>query len=409
MDINSQIEKQTATCQATAAYTCCGLHTVSGYGMDVWDRAFALWQAGNPPSQWAGKDGLPTLRQWHNAVHRIDSFAMRLKDSPLYVPRKSRNPVLQDTMWQKVLARFGAGESKQDICTGGDWPTAKQWNAKMKRDASFRQQINEEWNRRSQAADAEVDAAFELWRSSRLTLLEATKSPAVMQRWYVRMSKDKAFAKKVNAIWAERRPSRRAVEQLFSNALDHVKSGGLLKNLPANAATQGMIAYRRGMDPDFAALWWSSLPERKAQFDLSLDWDGLLDAVKQGHSIARHVGKDNRPTQSQWNYRRRKDKAFAQAADEALELGKATRAQAADKALELGKATRAQAKAKRSRNSKQHAQQIGEAFMRQLAQNDLYAAINAAVPVALRPPPTYARRHNQRHDARGAGGRTIDR
>ena len=386
---------------------CSGLQSVSGYSLEVWEKAFALWKAGKPPHQWAGKDGLPTLRQWHNAVHRIDEFSERLKDSPLYTPRAERNPCLPDNMWHRVLSRFRSGEDKQDICTGGIWPTAKQWNAKMERDEAFRQQIHAEWARRSAIADAQVDAAFKRWASSDLDIIEAAQSNAVVQRWYVRISKDKKFAKKVKSTWqwrgkqqhrhrvsaaklsavtedysnklkAAKAKSQREYDLLFMVALEHVKNGGSLKTLPPDAATPTMLAHKRGRDPQFAALWWSSVPRREAQFDLSLDWDAMLKSVQQGKAIAKLSGKDNMPTLSQWNYRRRKDKRFAQAADEATQQGKEVRAEARAQKRAKHQAEIAKERALRNRP-------IGEVFSQQLAQNDMYAAVNAAVPVGLPP------------------------
>lgn len=113
---------------------------IAGIAWANWDAALKRYEAGEFPSVWGGTDGLPTARQFRQAIHRYPEMLARVKASAIYtaLPEEKAAPV-DEARWSDVIERYEAGADKTSICTGRDgWPSVAQWNLRRKRDASFR-------------------------------------------------------------------------------------------------------------------------------------------------------------------------------------------------------------------------------------------------------------------------------
>jgi hypothetical protein len=241
---------------------------VAGIAMERWDEAFARLAAGEPPSAWSGKDGLPTAAQFHNAVNRLPEFRARWEATPAFKGgRKPKSAPLPEDRWPLVLARFQAGETKDAICTGeeGLWPTPKMWNGRMGRDIAFREAVNAEHARRAQiAADfIDWDAALQKFAGG-ATLASFRDQPGMPNpnRWWKRWTTDEAF--RARATEAMKARPRKAEERY--RAVIALRRDGLTLAEACEAAAISVTAVinRRRDDPHFAGALAASIQHAKA-------------------------------------------------------------------------------------------------------------------------------------------------
>ena len=374
---------QKLRCRACAAR---GPGMIAGIALRFWEEAAARYEAGEPPSRWGGRDGLPTARQWHNAVHRLDWLAERVRAAPASKPRKARAPVLAKDRWDVVLERFRAGEDKEVICSGRDgWPTAKQWNGRMERDTAFREAVNSEWTRRRKAAEAAIDASLLRFEAGE-TLRDLLDGP-LRNRWFARLNSDPAFRLRVMAQHARRHRStysREHREALIAAALNFVASGRPASKLPGAPETISPAGLHRfvATSPEFAAAYDAALEAgggrrgARAIYDRALDWEGALEAFGNGQSIELACDGTGRPTPAQWFHRQRHDAGFR--ARVAVERKRHRRD------AELRRDLRdAERRRQREAERAERAIPVGERFRAALSQNEIYAAVNAAVPLGL--------------------------
>lgn len=374
---------QKIRCRACAAR---GPGTIAGIDQRYWEKALARFEAGAPPSHWGGQDGLPTARQWNNAVHRVEWLAERVRAAPARKPRKRRAPVLPDARWTEVLERFRAGEDKEAICTGRNgWPTAKQWNGRMERLADFREAVNAEWTRRRQEAEAAIDAI--LLRFEAGEILRDLLDGPLRNRWFARLGSDPAFRERVMAQHARRHHSsysREHRDALMAAALKFVASGGQPSKLTGVPDTLGSAALHRlvATSPEFAAAYEAALEAgggrrgARAIYDRALDWDAAFDAFGDGQSIEVACDAPGRPSPAQWFHRQRNDAGFRSRVE--------VERKRLRKAAEIRRDAR-QTERQRQREAErtERAIPLGERFRTALTQNEIYAAINRAVPLRL--------------------------
>lgn len=101
---------------------------ISGHGMDVWEAAIARYVAGD--RAFLGQPGMPSRREFWNAVTHRPAWMERIKSAPSYKP-KAGPPKAEHLA--SIVGRLEAGEGLGDICTGRDgWPSMTQWRAHAK-------------------------------------------------------------------------------------------------------------------------------------------------------------------------------------------------------------------------------------------------------------------------------------
>lgn len=97
---------------------------ISGHHLDVWEAAIVRYVAGD--RGFLGEPGMPTRREFWNAVTHRPAWMARIKASPSYKPKAG--PASAEHL-ASVVGRYAAGEQLRDICTGRDgWPSARQWH-----------------------------------------------------------------------------------------------------------------------------------------------------------------------------------------------------------------------------------------------------------------------------------------
>lgn len=376
-----------------------GPATISGLSMEVWDRAMALYLDGKPPSEWGGRDGLPTPSQFNNACQNYPEYGEKRKASPLWIEGAERADPVSPEVWAEVERRFLAGEEKRDICIGrAGWPTSGQWESRAERDEAFASLVRDERARRQSEAEAKVDAALGVYEMGTGIYLSDILDGPTRNRWWKRMQDDQPFAERVAGARERNIEARwKGKHHLYEQTLEAYASGTPIAELTRKA--EGRVTYSAlrnmvGWDAAFAARFTHGMARRQAAldanrgrrgrlpgqaptFDMTLDWDGTIEDVQWGEHITQALDKPNRPSMNQWNRRRRLDPAFAQAADDAVEIRKVVR--------EELKSQKAQEEARRKEDARQT---LGNKIKGQLSQNDLFATVNRCVPVGL---PTHIR------------------
>jgi len=374
---------QKVRCRACAAR---GPGMIAGIELRFWEEACTRYEAGESPSRWGGRDGLPTARQWNNAVHRVDWLAERVRAAPGRNPRKKRAPVLDEDRWEETLERFQSGEDKDAICIGSEgWPTPKQWNGRMERDPAFRDAVNTEWTRRRDAAEAAIDAILLRFEGGEI-LREMLDGP-LRNRWFARLHSDPAFRQRVMAQHGRRRHSsysREHRDALMAASLKFFAAGGQPSKMPGLPDTLAAAGLNRlvARNPEFAAAYDAALEAgggrrgMRAIYDRSLDWDGAAEAVGNGDSIDVACDAPGRPSPAQWHHRQRNDAGFRAR----VEVERKRQRRAAEIRRD---AREAQGRRLREAERAERAIPIGERFRKALTQNEIYAAINQAVPLGL--------------------------
>ncbi len=175
--------------------------------------------------------GLLAARQWNNALLRYPSLKERYKQAPTFKgERAHRQPPLARETWDAVLARFEAGETKEAICIGRDgWPTKKQWEGKMARDAAFRARIHAEHARRQREVDWEV--------ALRRFLGEAASKLGIhVSTFRHRCKVDAAYARRAKEALRRAGPGERAglgvKRAMLQNEIVAAVSAALPRSLP---------------------------------------------------------------------------------------------------------------------------------------------------------------------------------
>ena len=384
----------------------CGPGAIAGYQMDVWDRAIALFVSGQPAGEWGGKDGLPTAQQWHNALHSYPMLKERAKASPIW--RGDAGPRADQVsaeMWEKVIERIRAGETREQISTGVDgWPTTRQWDGKRNRDKAFRELLDGRRAEVKAAWDAEVETVLQRFLAGERIMNIVGDNLALHQRWGKRLKEDADFRRIVyeqhlkngDAAWMRAHGS----EMHYENALDWLRHGGTLGTMPGMPQTVSKQSFSRrvGEDPAFAARYNAVLEQtgrhRKEALDLSLDWDGAVEYITGGGTLAAALREPNRPTMNQWYYRVKAEEHFRALVGDAVDARAAIKDQAkaekwseAQERKALAKAERAEKKRKRDAEKERRKQErfipLGAALKQSLNQNEIYHAVNKAVSFGI--------------------------
>lgn len=392
--------------------------TIAGFPRATWDRAMDLFVSGVPICEWSGRDGLPTARQWANAINKHPDLRERAMESPLSQHGRDRADVLPDERWSEALARFNAGEDKAAICTGRDgWPTAKQWNGRMERNPDFRSAVLAEWDARAQARHAATDAALTAFEGG--AILAEVFDGSTRNAWWVRLQSDPDFRARVRAEHERRQKfiqyarNERSAADLEAAAranqarqvkalatLAHIAAGGKVTDLPGPPHTYSPSGHSSlvGSDPEYAAAYDAALTENGRgrhgaglrvpyRPDLTLSWDAALEAVTDSSAGLEVVlsGVARAPTPGQWNRRRERDSTFGALAQDAVRSARRLRhKEKTDRAIlrahRLGEARQA-ARERRQEDPALH-------LNTRLAQNDLYRsanrAVSAGIPQAIR-------------------------
>lgn len=206
---------------------------IAGIAWAKWDAALKRYEAGEFPSVWGGTAGLPTARQFRQAIHRYPAMLARVKASAIYtaLPEEKAAPV-DGARWSAVIERYEAGADKASICTGRDgWPSIAQWNLRRRRDAAFR---------------ARTEAVAKERARDRAAVARAAKGPE-KPRVYTprRVRLDPA----VKAARAEAREAARADRRrLAAEAAELLKQDRLRQAAERAEQRQAAVAERKRLD-----------------------------------------------------------------------------------------------------------------------------------------------------------------
>ncbi len=432
---------------------------VAGIPWPKWEEAMALYERGVMPSKWGGRDGLPTARQWNNALHRIPELARRARAAPAGKPRRKPHAApVSEAMWARVVERFRAGEEKATICTGRDgWPTAKQWSGRLHNSPAFRAAVTA---RRKADADA-VDWDGALKRFLAGDLLKdflGTGAYPSRARWALRLARDEAFRRTVaeHYFWAwrggeeegngdGRRIMRRQPcdEARYEKVLQGLREGLSLSEAAAlcEAVTVSAFGKRVRENRNFAERYdeallvsgrsrrprAAGLPGRRFLERKNRDWIGAVETLRAGASVSSVIGRcmpiGDFPSRAQWYYRLCRDGEFKRLVERALRDGAPLRVEKyVSQPVPVAKLKRAIEMIRGGKSPKQAAAElgfhrstlknrcrrdprlnrlyrealaayrevavfepIGTGFRRKLLQNEIVAAVSAALPRYLEP------------------------
>lgn len=384
---------------------------VAGISRPLWEKALELYCSGIMPSVWGGKEGLPTARQFNNARHKYPWMMERIKASPCYRPQGTRASELTEDQWDYATNLFLSGLNPGEVCNGDSGrPTAKQWNSRMSRNADFRSMVNGEHNRRRMEKNKLLDSVLGRYELGSLDLCELLPTNADRQRWALRQRTDDSFANRVAAARNKRHAERQSqlFDELFDRALTLLADGCEITKLPGQdggTVTASAVKNRVGRDPIFAARYTEALAQREllwkrqeadglrkppadrgrihlSSLDLSKDWQGVIDDIRQGLSIWDSLDRrPNAPNRRQWSGRKRVDAAFALMIEDAKEV----REFSTDWAKKRIARKKAWKEAYRKKHQKGPQEAVGVALKRVLNSNELFRAVNQAVSANLPP------------------------